>query len=347
MNSHLGDINLNYQYAYGKPSSSAIIKQNPDDFIVKELLSFEPQGSGTHAFLYIEKKSLNTVDVIKLLAEFVGIEAKHIGYAGLKDKHAITSQWFSINLEGISEPDWELFSYPDVVIKIMTYHTKKLKIGSIASNQFGIVLRNISPCNHKDIEHRLDKIIQYGAPNYFGPQRFGINNQNISKAASWFAGKIKVKQRSQKSILISAARSLLFNQLLSSRIEKYGWNQLISGEVMMLHGSRSIFVIEQQADEETCLRFETKDIHPTLSLWGQGRLISASELAELENTLLEDFASWCQALENKGLKKERRALRVIAENLQYNWLEDDQLQLQFSLPKGCYATSVLREIVIT
>ncbi|MFK5892840.1 MAG: tRNA pseudouridine(13) synthase TruD, partial [Pseudomonadota bacterium] len=191
ISTQLGDINLDYQYAYTIPSSKAVLKQQPDDFIVKEQLSFLPEGSGTHAFLWIEKKSLNTLDVINVLAKFADIEAKHIGYAGLKDKQAITSQWFSINLEGLTEPDWKQFSHINITIKTVTYHRKKLKIGSITSNEFTILLRNIQPYQPDVIEQRLNQMIKYGIPNYFGPQRFGINNQNITKAASWFAGKIK------------------------------------------------------------------------------------------------------------------------------------------------------------
>jgi len=339
------NLQHNLAYAFEKPKSKAVFKHIADDFIVKEQLPFQPDGTGTHVFLWIEKTSLNTMFVIELLAKFSGLAAKHIGYAGLKDKHAITSQWFSINLEGLSEPNWTEFSHPGVKIKKITYHKKKLKIGSVAANEFTIVLRNIEPLNTDEIENRLEKISHYGAPNYFGPQRFGINNQNISKAADWFSGKIKINQRAQKSIILSAARSFLFNQLLSQRISQYGWHQLISGEVMMLNGSHSIFTVPDAADNEIQSRFDKQDIHPTLSLWGKGELMSQSELEILENSSLEQFPDWCQSLENKGLKKERRVMRILPQQLQYEWIKNDQLQLRFSLPKGCYATSILRELV--
>lgn len=344
MMSDISNMHNNLPYAYQKPDCKALFKQLSSDFIVKEQLPFQPDGKGTHAFLWVEKESFNTMHVIELLAKFTGLAAKHIGYAGLKDKQAITTQWFSINLEGLTEPDWKDFSHPGVMIKEVTYHRKKLKVGSVAANEFTILLRNIQPLERDKIESQLEKISQFGVPNYFGPQRFGINNQNISKAADWFSGKIKLKQRSQKSIILSAARSLVFNQLLSLRIQKVGWHTLIAGEVMMLHGSHSIFVVPDKPDQEIKSRFDNRDIHPTLSLWGRGELMSESDLEKLENKITEQFPDWCKHLENKGLKKERRPMRVIPEKLLYHWLKKDQLQLQFSLPKGCYATSVLREI---
>jgi tRNA pseudouridine13 synthase len=343
-------INHHYQYAYCVPKCTATLKQYPADFVVKEQLSFEPEGEGTHAFLWIEKNSLNTQDVINQLSRFTGLQAKHIGYAGLKDKQAMTSQWFSINLEGLSEPDWSEFSFPNISIKSVSYHKKKLKVGSILSNEFSIILRDVcesdvSELNKKSIESRIEKIIQYGVPNYFGPQRFGIDNQNIKKADAWFSSKIKIKQRSQKSIILSAARSFLFNYLLSQRIEKYGWNNLVSGEVMMLDGSHSIFTVDDIEDADIKSRFEEKDIHPTLSLWGQGELLSTANLLQLEKDLSVDYPLWCKAMENKGLKQQRRAIRVFPQNLKFTWLEDNQLQLQFSLAKGCYATSIIRELI--
>ncbi len=332
-------------YAYTKLNITAVLKLNPEDFMVTEQLSFKPDGSGKHAFLWIEKKSLNTQHVIQLLSEFTGLAAKHIGYAGLKDKQSISRQWFSINLEGLMEPDWQEFSHPSVTIKQVTYHNKKLKIGSLTANQFIILLRDIMPQNKDKIEHRLSIISQQGVPNYYGPQRFGINNQNISKAQDWFEGKIKIHQWSQKSIILSAARSKLFNQLLSQRLEKYGWNQLISGEVMMLDGTQSIFAVPEHSDAEIISRFHEADIHPTLALWGQGKLKSCLDLLILENNSKELFSKWCIGLENKGLKQQRRAIRVIPKKMKSTWIEGKYLQLEFSLPKGCYATSVLRELV--
>ena len=346
MISDINSLHNDLTYAYQKLNCSALFKQTCDDFIVKEQLPFQPDGSGSHVFLRVEKTALNTLFVIELLAKFSGLAAKHIGYAGLKDKQAISTQWFSINLEGLTEPKWEDFSYPGVKIKEITYHKKKLKIGSVAANEFTILLRDLQAFEANEIEKRLKKISQFGVPNYFGPQRFGINNQNINKAADWFTGKIKINQRSQKSIILSAARSFLFNQLLSLRIKDYGWHQLIAGEVMMLQGSHSIFVVEETSDPEIQSRFEKKDIHPTLALWGQGELMSQLELKKLENTMLEQFPDWCQNLGNKGLKQQRRLMRVIPENLKYQWLKKDQLQIKFSLPKGCYATSILRELAV-
>lgn len=339
-------INHNYLYAYQQPISQAIIKKYPGDFLVNENLPFTPDGQGSHVFLSIEKNSLNTLDVVQQLAKFSGLEARHIGYAGLKDKHAITTQWFSINLEGLKPIDWDKFSHQNINIKSLSLHKKKLKTGTVLSNDFTLILRDVDACNKNEIESKIEKIRQYGVPNYFGPQRFGINNQNLNKAQAWFSGKLKIKQRSQKSIILSAARSFLFNHLLSQRIESYGWNKLISGEVMILDGTQSLFTIPGSSFEDSDIisRFNQADIHPSLSLWGKGDVLSHGNLAQLENSLVKQFPQWCQALENKGLKQQRRSIRVLPQQLQYNWLNNNQLQLQFSLVKGSYATSVLREL---
>ena len=331
-------------YVYAKPEAFARFKQTSEDFIVREKLSFEPEGEGTHAFLYIKKTDTNTDWLIRQLARFVGTEAKNIGYAGLKDRNAVTYQWLSVNLEGIEEPNWDDFKVIGCEIVEKTYHRKKLKRGSIQYNQFQIVLRDIESKYDTDIAARIEKIKLSGVPNYFAQQRFGHSYNNLSRAVSWFRDGRKIKKRAERSITLSAARSMVFNSMLSKRVEQLDWNSLMEGEVMMLHGSHSVFNVDN-IDNELLQRFSQADIHPTAAMWGRGRLSSEKQLLIMETEVSEKLSAWCEGLEMQGLKQERRAARLFPENLSITYDEKKNTVLNFALPSGSYATAILREIV--
>ena len=358
----MSEINLSEQYpivkvedllyAYSsqdEPQGSAKFKSCTSDFIVREVLSFEPEGEGTHAYLYIEKTNTNTEWLARQLARFVGVEAKEIGYAGLKDRNAITSQWFSINLEITEEPNWDDFQLDGVKILTKTLHRKKLKRGTIKHNEFEIVLRDITGTTEEELKNKVNQIRLSGVPNYFAQQRFGHGYNNLSRAAKWFSGAQKIKKRADKSIVLSAARSMVFNQMLSQRIHSNGWNELMDGEIMMLSGTHSIFTVSEM-DNEIKDRFYQGDIHPTTALWGRGRLASEKQLLSLEQNIADSLSNWCDGLEKQGLKQERRSARLFPENLSVKFEEstdncEKNMSLSFALPTGTYATSVLRELI--
>ncbi len=337
-------------YAYSQAAGRAVFKQSPADFIVQESLSFEPEGEGNQAFLYIEKTNTNTEWLARQLARFAGIELKEVGYAGLKDRQAVSSQWFSVKLEGVAIPDWDEFLLDGVRILKKTWHRKKLKRGAIKNNQFKITLRDIKGISAQELQQRVEQIAQQGVPNYFGRQRFGHDYNNLQRAARWFNRDIKIKKRIEKSMVLSAARSMVFNQMLSERINQLGWNTLSEGEVMMLNGSRSVFAA-QTIEPDIQQRFTEGDIHPTMALWGRGRLSSTADVLSLEQNSADKLSHWCQALENQGLQQARRTARLVPGNIS---ITIDKAQhsplisravLCFSLPSGCYATAVLRELV--
>ena len=328
------------------PYACAKFKTNAADFIVRESLSFEPEGEGTHAYLYIEKTNTNTEWLARQLARFVGVEAREIGYAGLKDRNAVTSQWFSINLEIIDEPDWDEFQLEGIKILTRTLHRKKLKRGAIKQNEFEIVLRNIEQTTKDDLTEAISKIQSSGVPNYFTQQRFGHDYNNLTRAAQWFSGTRKIKKRADKSMVLSAARSMVFNQMLSQRIQRSGWDELLDGDIMMLSGTHSIFPAAE-INDDLKQRFHQGDIHPTAALWGRGRLTCENELLKLEQEVADSLVQWCDGLEKQGLKQERRAARLFPENLSIQFADDslEKVTLKFSLPTGSYATAVLREII--
>lgn len=337
-------------YAYKRPEAQADFKTKASDFIVRETLSFEPDGEGTHAYLYIEKTNTNTEWLARQLARFVGIETKEIGYAGLKDRNAVTCQWFSVKLEGIEEPDWDDFQLEGIRLLQKTRHRKKLKRGAIKHNQFEILLRNVKNTTLAALNKTIAQVQASGVPNYFAQQRFGHDYNNLTRAAQWFHGTKKIKKRSDKSMALSAARSMVFNQMLSQRIQQIGWKELIEGEIMMLQGTHSIFSAVE-IDDEIKQRFQHGDIHPTCPLWGRGSLASERQLLALEQEVAATLANWCDGLEKQGLKQERRAARLFPKDLLLSIEEPvsdnslEKIKLSFSLPTGSYATAVLRELL--
>jgi tRNA pseudouridine13 synthase len=319
----------------------ANIRLQPEHFRVDEQLPFEPSGEGGHAMLLIEKSGSNTDWVAKQLARFAGVEDVAIGYAGLKDRHAVTTQWFTVKLEGYEEPDWSLFSADDCQIKTLTRHNKKLKRGVLSGNQFSLILTGLEG-DRAVWEQTLDRIQTEGVPNYFAEQRFGRQFSNLDKARQWFETGRKPKKRQQRSMILSAARSWLFNQVLSTRISQQNWQTGLAGDVMQLAGSSSIFMAES-IDESIAERLKTFDIDITGPLWGRGRASNQADSLALESSVLEPWQIWQQGLEQAGLKQERRPLRVLPQNMSWQF-DDESLSLSFFLPSGAYATAVMREL---
>ncbi|MBS3964572.1 MAG: tRNA pseudouridine(13) synthase TruD [Methylomonas sp.] len=327
--------------AYGGPSATGNIKSNPDDFIVEETLSFTPEGHGEHIFLYVEKVGENTEYIARLLARHAGVRQRDIGYAGLKDRHGRTRQWFSVWLPGKDAPDWQAIESERLTILQAIRHPRKLKRGVLAGNRFVILIRHWQG-NRVQTEHQLQCIQATGFPNYFGEQRFGHRGGNIEKALALFQGQ-RVKPE-QRSIYLSAARSLLFNDILAARVTAQTWNQALSGDVFQLEGSHSHFLTDL-IDAPLIERVRISDIHPTGALWGRGSLRSSGDVATRERACADAHPVLVTGLECADLSQDRRALRVKPENLSWHW-SDDGLNLAFTLPAGSYATALLREIIV-
>ena len=330
-----------WPYAYGGPSGTGDIKTIPDDFIVEEILPFTPDGSGEHAFLQIEKSGENTEYVARLLARFAGVRQRDVSFAGLKDRHARTTQWFSVWLPGKEDPDWSQIQTENITLLQRTRHARKLKRGVIAANQFRILIRNWQGDPVK-AENQLQLIKQHGFPNYFGEQRFGRQGQNINKALALFKG-AKVK-REQRSIYLSAARSYLFNLILAKRVSLSNWNCVLPGDVCQLSHSKSIFKVET-VDQQLSERMTAGEIHSTAVLWGEGGIETSTDAGYIEKAIIEGHPELEKGLLKFDLTAERRVLRVLPEQLKWQFEGDNQWLLSFSLPAGSYATSLLRELL--
>lgn len=328
--------------AYGDPVCAANLRTTPADFIVDEILGFDAEGDGEHDFITIRKTGANTAWVARQLARHAGIPANDVGYCGLKDRHAITTQFFTVRRPSRDGTDWGGFAAEGVEILSLARHNRKLRRGSHAANRFRIRLRGEDVAAHIDaLRERIALISAAGVPNYFGEQRFGRDGQNIELAKEILAGK-RVK-RDSRSIAISAARSLIFNRILDARVRDGSWNRVLPGELANLDGSGSVFAVEQ-VDDAIRRRCETLDIHPTGSLWGRGAPCSSGEAAALENDVAGSLAEFAHGLERLGADAGSRALRVRVADADITGDEAGAI-LDIELPAGAFATVVLREIV--
>lgn len=314
----------------------------PEDFQVDEDLPFSPKGEGSHVWLYIRKKNTNTDWLAQHLARFANVSPVAVGYAGIKDRHAVTSQWFSINLQGLDEPEWSALESDEITVVQCVRHDRKLKRGVLSGNRFTIKLKNVLG----DIavwQQHLQHISRFGVPNYFAEQRFGHGGMNLQKADAWFNGGQAPQKRNQRSMIISAARSWLFNLVLAERIRQHKWDQGIAGDIMLLSGTRASYFLADVIDEMLTTRLSEMDIHPSGPLWGKGDTPNKAQSLTLEKQVLANWQVWKQQLEKLGLNHERRALRLFPSDL--NWqFEADGLVLKFALTPGSYATAVLREL---
>jgi tRNA pseudouridine13 synthase len=327
--------------AWGLPPVTTTLRTSAADFFVEEQLGFELSGAGEHVWLWVEKENLNTVDAAQRLARFSGLQERDVSFAGLKDKRAITRQWFCLHLLN-REVDWSSWSDPALRILQVGRHDKKLRRGAHRGNRFEITLREVSG-DIAAFEQRLAWIGLHGVPNYFGEQRFGRDGRNIELARRWLAQGRPRLQRQQLSLNLSSLRSYLFNEVLAQRVTENNWCRPLRGEVFALHGSSSVF--RQELDESLQARIDSGDVHLSGPLPGRtASLAPEYEVAALEQQALAPHGDLVAALQAAGVDAMRRNLRVIPAAWLWTRLDDDIWQLSFSLPKGCFATGVVREL---
>lgn len=330
-------------HAFGPPPLRGRLRSAPEDFFVEEILGYEADGAGEHAFLLVEKRGTNTEWAARELAKFAGIQPMNVGYAGMKDRHAVTRQVFTLHLPGKADPDWSAFPGDEVKIVSSARHSRKIKRGALRGNRFVIVLREVEG-DREAAEARLAAMAARGVPNYFGEQRFGLGGNNVQQAKAMFGG--RRVDRDKRSILLSAARSHIFNGVLAERVTAGAWDAPMDGEIWSLDGSRSWFGPEPFNDTlaERLGRF---DIHPSGPLWGSGETPAADAAGELERAVAARDEDLAVGLAGARMDQERRALRLMPRDLTWRWLEDGALEVSFGLPAGAYATTVLREVAET
>jgi len=328
-----------WQRAYGEPALSCQIREENADFQVDEQLGFELSGDGEHDYLQIEKDGANTTWVASGLAKFAGVAESDVGYAGMKDRHAVTTQWFSVRRPAGDKADWSGLDMPGVRLSQLCRHQRKLRRGAHTGNHFRIALRFCSEWGDGIVD-RLSNIANCGVPNYFGEQRFGRGGNNLDLALAYFSG--KRMSRRKRSMALSAPRSYLFNHILEDRVKSGTWNQLLPGDCASLDGSASIFAVDA-VDEELQRRCDELDIHASGALWGDGSTKCNGDIANRESSIVNRFPDFKAGLEKEKVQQSRRALRLAVQNFEWQ-KQDDTLWLQFFLARGGFATAVLREI---
>ncbi|GAA5525661.1 tRNA pseudouridine synthase D [Microbulbifer aestuariivivens] len=307
--------NLNWPCALGGAAIEADFRATPEDFVVEELAAPPADDGGEHVYLQVRKRAANTNWVAQQLARAAGVRPSDIGFYGLKDRHAVTTQWFSVWLGQKSAPDWSRLDTDEFVILKSYRGPRKLRRGEHVGNRFVITLRNVRG-DRERATAILERLGQ-GVPNYFGEQRFGRDGGNLDLAMR-IAGQSARVKRTERAFAMSAARSWLFNQVLAQRVTRHCWLQAMPGE---------------------------PEAEPSGPLWGRGRNPATGELAELESSVTDQWTLICDWLEHCGLQQERRPLALRPEGYEFRWLEDD-LELSFALPPGAFATAVLRELSV-
>jgi tRNA pseudouridine13 synthase len=320
-----------------------LLRCRPEDFEVEEQLSFSPEGEGEHAYLFIEKRGRNTREIARQLSRFCGVAERDIGYCGLKDRHAVTRQWFSIGLAGRDQPQWCSLEDDSLRILEQTRHARKLRRGVHRGNRFRLVLRELTG-DRDTLVQRLQQVKSAGAPNYFGEQRFGIAGGNLQAGLQWLRGGGRKPRRPQRSMYLSALRGYLFNSLLDRRIQQERWQLPGVGDVCMLSGSNSLFCCEAQ-DDGIHERAETGDLSLGLPLWGSGEPQSSGPVWDEFCDIVRDYGEICDFLVQQKLALAWRSARLYADDFCWQFCDDGTLVLEFDLKSGCYATALLRELV--
>ncbi len=345
--------------AFGLPPVSALLRAQPEDFGVEEIPAFEPSGAGEHLLLRVRKRGANTQWVAGRLAQIAGVRPMDVGYAGLKDRNAVTTQWFSVPARKRTPQSWlgagGGFDAEGFEVQEAHAHARKLARGELAGNRFRILLRDVegSPAA---LRARLEEIARRGAPNYFGPQRFGRDLQNLQAALAGAGA-----SRHVDAFALSAARSLVFNAVLAARVRDGSWEAVRAGDLANPDGSNEVHraaaanpaapadvpVGSQGAEGATAGAAASLAVHATGPLWGSSMARAQDMLAPGEADIAAGFPELTGFLAQGRVQAARRALRVAVRNCTLDpdagsascWL------LGFELRSGAFATAVLRELV--
>lgn len=332
------------RWLHGQPTASGVVKANPEDFVVIEDLGYGPDGDGEQVLVRIRKNGCNTRFVAEALAKFAGIPARDVSFAGMKDRHAVTEQWFCLRIPGKETPDFSAFNLEGCEVLESARHRRKLRTGALQGNAFTLILRQIS--DRAAVEQRLQQIASFGVPNYFGEQRFGNGGNNLLMAKRWAADEIRVRERSKRSFILSAARSALFNLVVSDRLAQQGaLTQVVPGDALQLAGRGSWFVADEAELATLQERVNNNELRVTAPLPGSGEWGTQGEALAFEQQSLAEEAQLIALLERERVEAARRAVLVIPRDLSWSWWDEVTVELKFWLPAGSFATSLVREML--
>lgn len=332
--------------AWGGPVGHARVAAAPEDFFVDEVLGYSADGEGPHVLINLEKQGLSTAEAIRQLARHYDVSQREIGYAGRKDRQAVTRQWLTLPWP-VNAPLPEVGRIADgLVVSTAERHRRKLRIGALRGNRFRLTLRDVD-ASPGAVNERLATIARLGVPNYFGPQRFGHQGRNLGRGLDWLAGRLRPRGRGDRSMLLSALRSEGFNRVLAARVADGTWNQPAAEALMVLDGRGSLFPAAEESAAALARRMAGLRIHPTGPLPGRlsDGLRLSDHLAAWEAEQMVGLDGLADGLAKQGVEAARRALRLAVGELAWHWPAPQTLVVACMLPKGAYATTMLRELV--
>ncbi|RLB59461.1 MAG: tRNA pseudouridine(13) synthase TruD [Deltaproteobacteria bacterium] len=324
------------------PTHGCLIKVEPEDFQVDEIPAYRPSGSGDHLLVLVEKRNHTTPRLARALARHLRLAEFDVGMAGLKDRRALTRQWLSLPASCAGQLDD--FHMEGVRLLEVARHNNKLKTGHLKGNRFRILLRECPAGAVADIRTRAERLLASGVPNYFGPQRFGHEGSSLAEGLDILHGRRGARRGRELRLKLSAVQSKLFNDVLAGRIRQGILGRALAGDVMCFDGSRSLFTCtEPEADQP---RVERLEIHPTGPLFGPRMMAAGGEVGRLEQQVAAESRVDLKLFERfrKLMRGGRRPLRLRLADFAMDSTPQGPV-LTFTLPPGCYATVVLRELV--
>jgi tRNA pseudouridine13 synthase len=329
------------------PLATGVLRSTPEDFKVEEILGFEASGDGPHALLLVRKRGANTEWVARELAHAAGCKPFEVGFAGLKDRNAVTTQSFTVPRGKRAAAEFVGLGGEGYEVVAAAAHQRKLPRGALEGNRFEITVRNLAG-EREALTERLREIGSGGVPNYFGPQRFGREAGNLEQvmntAQRLGQGRQGGGRRPNQGFMLSAARSVVFNAIVGARVEQGTWNRLLPGDVANLDGRGSVFSVETP-DADLQARCAALEIHPTAPLPGAGESLARGEVRAFEEATAALFPEALTVIGAERMNAERRPARLRVRDLEYELVGDD-LRLRFALSAGSFATTVLRELII-
>lgn len=321
----------------------ADFRATPEDFEVEEIAAYPATGTGEHAFAFIEKRGLTTRDAVRALCERVGADPDAAGWAGLKDRHAVTRQWISIfgaSPDALLRADLE-----GIRVLEATLHPQKLRTGHLRANRFRIRLRRFERARIEELRWLLSELEQHGLPNYYGEQRFGRDGNNAERALRWVRGEARAPRAGfQRKLQMSALQSQIFNRCVAQRVQSSTLGKIYPGDLVKKHESGGLFVAPDV--EGTQARADAWEISPTGPIFGAKMRWPEGDARAREEALFADSGLTLDRLIKwkRVAPGTRRFVRVPVVNLQLT-VSDNTVELDFTLPAGSYATILVREIL--
>jgi tRNA pseudouridine13 synthase len=317
-------------------------RERPEDFQVEEIPAYQPTGTGEHLMVRFEKTGMTTPEAVRRLAEALGVDPAQAGWAGLKDRIAVTSQW--VSLFGGTPEAAQSLAFPGLRVLEAARHTHKVRTGHLRANRFVIRIR----CDAAQLEIArsvMAELATSGGPNYYGEQRFGRFGDNVAQARRFLIeGGRAPRDRFKRKLLVSALQSHWFNAWLAARVGRGALHRVTDGDLMRKEDTGGLFVAADRDDAES--RMAAWQISPTGPIFGAEMRWPERDALELERALWDVQGMPSDMLQRlrKWMPGSRRVARIRPTDVHVLPF-DDGIELAFTLPKGAYATVVLRELL--